>query len=175
MRFDLIGFDDAAYVLQHDWVRAGITWHGIVTAFTTDGGIYWHPLTWLSHMVDAAIFGQDAGARHLQNIFGMLVRCCSSALHAAFRLRSGGRWRNTLLGVASAARGSVARVAGRKDVLSGFFFLMCLWLYTNYAAALNAAATQPCCAAARYLPPSIVTLPFVLLLFDWWPLERRWR
>lgn len=180
MRFDLIGFDDAAYVLQHDWVRAGITWHGIVTAFTTDGGIYWHPLTWLSHMVDAAIFGQDAGARHLQNI-AWHVGSALLLFSLARRFQAPVWWAlaGTLFWALHPLRvESVAWVAGRKDVLSGFFFLMCLWLYTNYAAAPNARryAAMLGAAALGYLSkPSIVTLPFVLLLFDWWPLERRWR
>lgn len=180
MRFEFIGFDDTAYVLRHDWVRAGISWQGIVKAFTTDGGIYWHPLTWLSHMLDVSLFGLDAGPHHLQNI-AWHVGSALLLFSLARRFRAPVWWAlaGTLFWALHPLRvESVAWVAGRKDVLSGFFFLMCLWLYTNYAAAPNASryAAMLCAAALGYLSkPSMVTLPFVLLLFDWWPLQRAWR
>ena len=180
MQFKFIGFDDTAYVLRHGWVRAGMTWHGIVMAFTTDGGIYWHPLTWLSHMLDVSLFGLDAGAQHLQGI-AWHVGSALLLFSLARRFQAPVWWAlaGTLFWALHPLRvESVAWVAGRKDVLSGFFFLMCLWLYTNYTAAPNARryAAMLGAAALGYLSkPSMVTLPFVLLLFDWWPLHRRWR
>ncbi len=180
LRFEFIGFDDTAYVLQHEWVRTGLGWHGIVTAFTSDGGIYWHPLTWLSHMLDASVFGLDAGAQHLQNI-AWHVGSALLLFSLARRFQVPVWW--ALAGVLLWALHplrveSVAWVAGRKDVLSGFFLLLCLWLYTSYAAAPNAPRYAAMLAAATlgYLAkPTMVTLPFVLLLFDWWPLRRSWR
>ncbi|MCC7341039.1 MAG: tetratricopeptide repeat protein [Bryobacterales bacterium] len=180
MRFDFIGFDDTAYVLRHDWVRAGLTWHGVVNAFTTDGGIYWQPLTWISHMLDVSLFGLDAGAQHLQNI-AWHVASALVLFSLARRFQAPVWWAlvGTLFWALHPLRvESVAWIAGRKDVLSGFFFLMCLWLYTNYASAPSASRYIAMLGAAAlgYLSkPTMVTLPFVLLLFDWWPLQRSWR
>ncbi len=180
LSFELTGFDDTSYALKHDWVRAGLTWHGVVMAFTTDGGIYWQPLTWLSHMLDASLFGADAGAYHLQNIAwhaGAALLLFSLArrfgLSAWWALGGALLWALHPLRVES-----VAWVASRKDVLSGFFFLLCLWLYADYAAAPRASRYLAMLAAgvSGYLAkPALVTLPFVLLLFDWWPLRRPWR
>lgn len=180
LRFEFIGFDDTAYVLQHEWVRTGLSWHGILTAFTSDGGIYWHPLTWLSHMLDVSLFGLDAGAQHLQNI-AWHVGSALLLFSLARRFQVPVWWAlaGTLFWALHPLRvESVAWVAGRKDVLSGFFFLLCLWLYTSYAAAPNASRYAAMLGAATlgYLAkPTMVTLPFVLLLFDWWPLRRSWQ
>lgn len=179
LQFDFVGFDDTAYVLRHDWVRQGITWQSLVTAFTSDGGIYWHPLTWVSHLLDVSLFGLSAGPHHLQNIvwhaasavllylvargcgFGLLPSLACALLWALHPLRVE----------------SVAWVAGRKDVLSGFFWLLAVWLYLRHAAASTPRRYLAMLAAALagYLSkPTMVTLPFLFLLLDFWPLRRPW-
>ncbi|MDZ7637017.1 MAG: hypothetical protein U5J83_01970 [Bryobacterales bacterium] len=175
--FAFIGFDDTAYVMQHAWVRAGLRWQGFATAFASDGGIYWQPLTWLSHMLDVSLFGIDSGAHHLQNIVWHVG--ATLLLFGVARLLALPVWAALACALLWALHPlrveSVAWVAGRKDVLSGFFFLLCVWLYIGYTKSPSVAryASMLAAAALGYLAkPTIVTLPFVLLLFDWWPLRR---
>lgn len=179
LQFDFTGFDDTAYVLRHDWVRHGLSTNGLVTAFFSDGGIYWHPLTWISHMLDVSLFGLNAGPQHLQNI---VWHVGSAALLYAVARACGLSWLPGLVCALLWALHplrveSVAWVAGRKDVLSGFFWLLAVRLYLRYAAAPAWQRYLPVLAAALagYLAkPTMVTLPFFLLLLDWWPLRRPW-
>ncbi len=180
LQFDFVGFDDSAYVLRHQWVRQGLTWAGLTTAFTSDGGIYWHPFTWASHMVDVSLFGLNAGLHHFQNVFWhaasaallwLVARACGLLTLPA--LACALLWALHPLRVES-----VAWVAGRKDVLSGFFWLLTVWLYLRYASSPSPRRYLPMflAALAGYLSkPTMVTLPFFLFLLDFWPVRRPWK
>ena len=178
LSFGFVGFDDTAYVTQHAWVRSGVTWQGVWNAFGSDGGIYWQPLTWLSHMLDVAFFGLNPGPHHLQNA---IWHTGSMLLLFVVARRFGlGHWASLacslLWGIHPLRVESVAWIAGRKDVLSGFFWLLSVWLYIRYADAPTARRylTMVGTALLGYLAkPTMVTFPFVLLLFDVWPLRRQ--
>ena len=137
----------------------------------------WHPLTWLSHMADCQAFGLWAGGHHLTNV--ALQAAAAVLLFLALREMTGKLWRSAFVAAVFAIHPlrveSVAWIAERKDVLSGVFFMLTLWAYARYA-------RQPSrwrCAAVALLyglgllcKNTLVTLPFVLLLLDWWPLHR---
>lgn len=178
LSFGFVGFDDTAYVTQHAWVRSGVTWQGVWNAFGSDGGIYWQPLTWLSHMLDVSFFGLNPGPQHLQNA---IWHTGSMLLLFVVARRFGlGHWASLacslLWGLHPLRVESVAWIAGRKDVLSGFFWLLSVWLYIRYAEAPSARhyLTMFGAALLGYLAkPTMVTFPFVLLLLDVWPLHRQ--
>lgn len=176
----LDSYDDALYVTGNDIVQQGLTRDGVVWAFTTIHAANWHPLTWLSHMLDVTLFGLNPGAHHLMNLlihlanvlllFAVLVRMTDrvapSAVVAAI-------WALHPLHVES-----VAWVSERKDVLSGLFWLLAMGAYTAYTAAhgsrrtLHYLLTALCMACGLLAKPMVVTLPCVLLLLDYWPLKR---
>src|SRR5690606_5675559 len=175
----LDSYDDALYVTGNDIVQQGLTRDGVVWAFTTIHAANWHPLTWLSHMLDVTLFGLNPGAHHLMNLlihlanvlllFAVLVRMTDrvapSAVVAAI-------WALHPLHVES-----VAWVSERKDVLSGLFWLLAMGAYTTYTAAhgsrrtLHYLLTALCMACGLLAKPMVVTLPCVLLLLDYWPLK----
>jgi protein O-mannosyl-transferase len=172
-----INFDDPQYVAENRYVAGGLTLGGVRWAFTTTHAGNWHPLTWISHMIDAELFGLGAGRHHLANagwhilntllLFGVLIR-----LTGAF-------WRPAFVAALFAAHPthveSVAWIAERKDVLSGVFWLLAMWAYARYAAAPSPARyalVALALAAGLMAKPMLVTLPFALLLLDWWPLRR---
>jgi protein O-mannosyl-transferase len=175
--FDFVKWDDPQYVTDNTIVLAGLTWHGVAWAFTTSHAPYWHPLTWLSHMLDVHLFGLDAGGHHITNIvlhiattlllFGLLRKATGATLRSAFVA--------ALFAVHPLHVESVAWIAERKDVLSALFWMLTLGAYGWYAARpsvrryLAVAALFACALMAK---PMVVTLPFTLLLVDVWPLER---
>jgi len=173
-----INFDDPGYIYENPWVRSGLTGPGLVWAFTNIDQSYWHPLTWLSHMLDCQVFGLDAGWHHLVNL--LLHTANAILVFLVFQQLTGARWRSAVLAALFALHPqrveSVAWAAERKDILSAFWFLLTLWLYQRHA-------IQP--GRWRYLlllitlalglmsKPMLVTVPFLFLLLDWWPLKRR--
>jgi Flp pilus assembly protein TadD len=169
--------DDPDYVTANAHVRAGLTAGGAVWAFTTTEAANWHPLTWLSHMADVAVFGLDPRGHHATSV----------ALHAAstallFLALLGMTGRRALSWIAAALFGvhplrveSVAWIAERKDVLSAFFAMAALLAYAAFAAkpGRGRLATVAALTALGLLAkPMLVTLPVVLLLLDFWPLGR---
>ena len=177
-------YDDPDYVIDNRMVQAGLTWAGVKWAFTTQRAVNWHPITWLSHMLDAQLFGTGATGPHMVNA---LIHVANTILlfHVLQRL-SGALWRSALVAALFALHPlhveSVAWAAERKDVLSGLFFLLTLWAYTHYTEASRigspASTAWYGCALSLFAlglmsKPMLVTLPFVLLLLDYWPL-RRW-
>ena len=134
-RYDFVNFDDPLFVTENPHVQGGLTWAGVKWAFQLYGGDYWHPLTWLSLMLDASLFGQEAGGFHFTNV----------ALHAAnsvllflwLRLLTGALWRSVVVAALFALHPlrveSVAWVTERKDVLSTFFGFLSLLFYVRYA------------------------------------------
>jgi tetratricopeptide (TPR) repeat protein len=175
--FDFVNFDDQLYVTANPQVRAGLTWAGIVWAFSSSYAANWHPLTWLSHMVDVESFGMDPGAHHLVNLALHLIN--TLLVWLVLRRVTGSVWRSALVaaifGVHPLHVESVAWVAERKDVLSMFFGLLTLWAYTGYVdrrTRWRYAAALVWFALGLMAKPMLVTLPFVLLLLDIWPLRR---
>lgn len=180
MGFDFVNFDDPDYVTRNAHVVHGLTGKGIAWALTSGYGANWFPLTWISHMLDCQFFGLDAGWHHLTNI---LIHVAASLLLFAFlRRATGARWPSAFVSFLFALHPlhveSVAWIAERKDVLSAAFWFLALWAYVRYSERPDAGryalvAAAFCCGLMA--KPMIVTLPFVLLLLDFWPLRRRLR
>ncbi|MEJ2092421.1 MAG: tetratricopeptide repeat protein [Syntrophobacterales bacterium] len=175
--FDYITFDDNMYVYENPQVLNGLTWTGVKWAFTTQHAGNWHPLTWLSHMLDSQIFGAWAGGPHLTNL---LFHLASTLLLFLFWARvTQALWPSALVAALFALHPlhveSVAWVSERKDVLSAFFWIATMWAYAGYAASPSAwryLAVILLFALGLMAKPMLVTLPFVLLLLDYWPLGR---
>jgi tetratricopeptide (TPR) repeat protein len=178
----LVVFDDPIYV-GDPHVRAGLAWAGVKWAFTTWHGSNWHPLTWLSHMLDASLCGADAGAQHFVNVlfhmantlllFLWLKRVTDKIWPAAFVA--------ALFAVHPLHVESVAWLSERKDVLSTFFGLLALLTYCRYTEKSKVQSPKSkvwyawafgLFALSLLAKPMLVTLPFVMLLLDVWPLGR---
>jgi Flp pilus assembly protein TadD len=175
--FDFVAWDDPLYVTENPRVAAGLTWQGARWALTTGDDFYWHPLTWLSHMLDVELYGLEAGGHHVTNLvfhvastlllFGLLRRTTGRVGPSAFVA--------ALFAIHPLHVESVAWVAERKDVLSTFFLMLSLVAYSWYAE--SPGPGRYLAALLLYLfglmaKPMLVTLPVVLLLFDIWPLRR---
>jgi protein O-mannosyl-transferase len=175
--FDFINFDDGSYVVKNPQVNRGLTNEGVIWAFTHFHSGNWHPLTWLSHMLDCQLFGLNAGPHHLVNV--SIHAATAILLFLVLRDMTGFIWRSAFVAAIFAIHPlrveSVAWVAERKDLLCGLFFVLTLGAYVKYA-------RRP--SAGRYLlvlilfalglmaKPMLVTLPVILLLLDSWPLNR---
>ena len=176
-RFGFVNYDDPDYVSGNPVVKKGLTLQGAVLALTYGRIGHWHPLTWLSHMADCQIYGLWAGGHHLTNV--ALHAAAAALLFLVLRDMTGKMWRSAFVAAVFAIHPlrveSVAWIAERKDVLSGVFFMLTLWVYAQYV-------RRP--SRGRYVgmtllyglgllsKNTLVTLPFVLLLLDWWPLKR---
>lgn len=181
--FDFVNYDDPDYTTGNLHVRQGLTTQGVAWALTSRDAANWFPLTWVSHMLDCQLFGLESGWHHLHNV---LLHALAAIFLGLFLTRATGmRWRSALVAYLWALHPlhveSVAWVAERKDVLSALFWFVTLWAYAWYT-------QRP--GWRRYLlvalglclglvsKPMVVTLPFVLLLIDYWPLQRvgqQWR
>jgi len=172
-----VNLDDAMYILENPQVRAGLTGEGFIWAFTSTYASNWHPLTWLSHMLDVQLFGLDPGPHHLVNV---LFHAINTVLLFLLLLRmTGAYWQSVFVAALFALHPlhveSVAWVAERKDVLSAFFWMLTLLLYAWYVERPGRGRyLLTLCAFALGLmsKPMLVTLPAVLLLMDYWPLGR---
>lgn len=177
-----INLDDDVYVYENPAVQAGLTARGCAWAFSTFTSANWHPLTWLSHMLDVQLFGLNAGRHLYTNLVFHILN--TLLLFVVLRRMTGAVWRSaavaTLFALHPLHVESVAWVSERKDVLSTFFWMLALLAYARY--------TERTQSWGRYLlvvialicglmaKPMLVTLPFVLLLLDYWPLNRlRWQ
>ncbi len=178
-----IDFDDGDYLTENPVVQAGLTWHGVAWAFTNTEAANWHPLTWLSHMADCQFFGLNPGAHHFVNV--LFHTANTLLLFLLLRQTTGALWRSAFVAALFAWHPlrveSVAWAAERKDVLCAFFWLLTLSAYARYASRLPDRAPNTWTAYALALgffvlallsKPMAVTLPFVLLLLDVWPLNR---
>jgi protein O-mannosyl-transferase len=182
---DWITLDDWAYVLANPHVRDGLSLRNTLWAF--DGGSFsgnWHPLTWISHMIDCQLYGLDhPGAHHLTNLLFHIAN--TLLLFIVLKRMTGALWRSAAVAALFAWHPlhveSVAWIAERKDVLSTFFALLALLAYVRYAeqskaqnrkSKIDYAVALFCFALALMSKPMVVTLPFVLLLLDFWPLKR---
>lgn len=177
IRHEFINYDDNMYIYENRFVQAGLTWRGLGRAFTFAEIGHWHPVTWISHMTDVWLFGGRPAGHHLINV--LLHATGAGLLFLALKELTGAFWRSAFVAAVFAVHPlrveSVAWIAERKDVLSGAFFMAVLLVYARYA-------RQP--TRGRYLfllllfalglmaKGMLVTLPFVLLLLDYWPLGR---
>jgi protein O-mannosyl-transferase len=175
---EFINYDDQQYVYENPQVEGGLTLRGIAWAFTTSHASNWHPLTWLSHMVDCQLYGLHAGGHHLTNI--LLHAAAAILLFLVLWRMTGDLWPSAFVAAVFAVHPlraeSVAWVAERKDVLSGLFFLLILWAYVSYArhpfSPIRYLTVVVLFALGLMAKPMLVTLPFLLLLLDYWPLGR---
>jgi tetratricopeptide (TPR) repeat protein len=174
---DFINYDDPHYVYEDTRITGGLSISGIAWAFTHIHALNWHPLTTMSHMLDCQLYGLKAGWHHFTNV--LLHTLAVILLFFALQQMTGAVWRSAFVAAVFAIHPlrveSVAWVAERKDVLSGVFFMLTLLAYASYVRLPR---------IARYLlvifvfacglmsKPMLVTLPFVLLLLDYWPLGR---
>ena len=182
-RFDFVNWDDPRYVTANPHVRAGLTRSGAVWALTSGDEANWFPLTRLSHMLDVQLFGEHAGPQHLVNVLlhAVAALLLFAFLHRATRARWPSAFVAFLFALHPAHVESVAWISERKDVLSACSWFLALWAYTRYAehrvkgerAIGWYAAVSLAFAFGLMSKPMIVTLPFVLLLLDTWPLARK--
>jgi tetratricopeptide (TPR) repeat protein len=177
LRHPSINFDDQEYVFENPKINTGLTSTGVLWAFTHSHAENWHPLTSISHMLDCQLFGLQAGWHHFTNV--LLHTIAVILLFLVFREMTGALWRSAFVAAVFAIHPlrveSVAWIAERKDVLSGVFFMLTLGAYVRYV-------REP--SSTRYLIVAVlfglglmtksmlVTLPFVLLVLDYWPLGR---
>lgn len=177
LRNGFVSWDDPYYVTENPHVLAGLTWPGVAWAFASTQGANWHPITWLSHMLDAQLFGPNPAMHHA---VGLLLHMLNTILLFLALVRmTGAPGRSAFVAALFAVHPlhveSVAWASERKDVLSTSFWMLTMLAYARYA-------ERP--GRGRYLvllvafalglmsKAMLVTLPFVLLLVDYWPLER---
>ena len=174
---DFVNFDDHVYVYENPLVIRGLSTEGIIGAFTHTHARNWHPLTTLSHMLDCQLYGLNAGGHHLTNV--ILHTISVLLLFLLLKQMTDALWQSAFVAALFAIHPlhveSVAWIAERKDVLSAVFFMLTLAAYARYSRAPS---------TPRYLlvallfafglmsKPMLVTLPFVMLLLDYWPLGR---
>ena len=175
--FGFVEFDDGAYIYENQHVLNGLTKDGVIWAFTTGHEANWHPATWLSLMLDCQWFGTNPGRMHLVNVFWHLAN--TLLLFGVLKRMTGSLWPSAFVAAAFALHPmhvqSVAWITERKDVLSTFFLLLTLAAYAGYVrrpSAFRYAAALLLFALGLMAKPMLVTLPFVLLLLDYWPLNR---
>jgi protein O-mannosyl-transferase len=174
---DFINYDDYSYVLNNNVVKNGLSWDGILWAFKDVSTGYWHPLTWLSHMLDWQLFKSNPAGHHWTSLIFHIVNVL--LLYSVFKKMTGDSYKSCFVAALFAVHPinveSVAWIAERKNVLSTTFWMLTVLAYIYYV-------NSP--SFLRYLPvflfylaglmfkPMLVTLPFVLLLIDYWPLRR---
>ncbi len=175
--YDFTNYDDPEYVVKNAPVNRGLTFDGIGWAFTHVHSCNWHPLTWISHMVDCQLWGLNPLGHHLGNV--LLHTVAAILLFLVFREMTSALWRSAFVAAVFAIHPlhveSVAWIAERKDILSAIFFTLTVWAYVRYVR--NPSSFRYGLVTASYIAgllskPMLVTLPFVLLLLDYWPLKR---
>lgn len=174
---DFVPLDDFTYVKEQPMVSYGLRPAAIEWAFTAPHAANWHPLTSLSHMLDCSLFGLAPAPHHWENLGWHVLNALLVFL--AWRALTGAVWPSAIVAALFALHPlhveSVAWVSERKDVLSTFFWLLglCAWArYVRRSARIHYALALLCCALGLLSKPMVVTLPFTLLLLDWWPLQR---
>jgi tetratricopeptide (TPR) repeat protein len=185
LKHDFIELDDGDYVYGNPFVVAGLTLKGILWAFIHFHSYNWHPLTWISHMVDCQIFGLHAGGHHFTNV--LLHAATVIALFQILRIMTGALWQSAFVAAVFAVHPlraeSVAWVAERKDVLSGLFFMLTVAAYIKYVRLRSEEPRRAMIkqyvvvlllfACGLMSKPMLVTMPVILLLLDFWPLKGR--
>jgi protein O-mannosyl-transferase len=176
-RNGFVNFDDTIYVTHNPHVRAGLTWDTFRWAFTTFDAANWHPLTWLSHALDFQLFGMNPAGQHYETV--LLHALNAVLLFLLLAGATGSIWRSFMVAALFALHPvnveSVAWLSERKNVLSLIFFLLSIHAYDWYVrreSAKRYALVAALFALGLMAKPEIITLPFVLLLWDYWPLRR---
>ena len=174
---DFINYDDPRYVYENTEITSGLSFGGIAWAFTHIHSTNWHPLTTISHMLDCQLYGLRAGWHHFTNV--LLHTVVVILLFLALAKMTGAFWRSGFVAAVFAIHPlrveSVAWIAERKDVLSGVFFMLTLLAYLHYTrlpSLRRYLVVVFMLACGLMSKPMLVTLPFVLLLLDYWPLDR---
>jgi Tfp pilus assembly protein PilF len=174
---NFVSYDDFQYVTGNPRVQAGLTLESVIWAFTTFHKSNWHPLTWLSHILDCQLFGLNPFWHHFVNLLFHIAN--TVLLFEIFRRMTGLLWRSAFVAALFALHPvhveSVAWVAERKDVLSGFFWMLTIAAYLWYVRRRCLTSYLPVAlffCLGLMAKPMLVTLPFVLLLLDYWPLGR---
>ena len=175
--YSFVNYDDRQYVTGNYHVQAGLTLENIRWSFTATRASNWHPMTWLSHMLDCWMYGMNPGHHHMTNVLLHVLN--TLLLFIIFKRISGSRWKSAFVAALFALHPlhveSVAWVAERKDVLSTFFWMLALLSYASYVE--NPKLGRYLLLILFYIlglmaKPMIVTFPCVLLLLDYWPLKR---
>jgi protein O-mannosyl-transferase len=176
-QFDFVNYDDPDYSTANPHLSAGLTVENAEWAFTSSYAANWIPLTWISHLLDRQLFGWNPGADHLENL--ALHVLSSLLLFLLLARMTHAVWPSAFVAFAFALHPlhieSVAWIAERKDVLGALFFLLTVWVYLNYVerpAAWRYLLLMVAFSCALLSKSMTVTLPFVLLLLDFWPLGR---
>lgn len=174
---DFVNYDDPRYVYQNTKITSGLNIAGVAWAFSHIHSENWHPLTTITHMLDCSLYGLKAGGHHFSNVLFHTI--AAVLLFLALQQMTGALWRSAFVTAVFAIHPlhveSVAWVAERKDVLSGVFFMLTLLAYVRY---VRAPSTRRYVIVAFVFAlglmskPMLVTLPFVLLLLDYWPFRR---
>jgi protein O-mannosyl-transferase len=174
---EFLNYDDPAFVSENLVVQSGLTWKGIAWGFTTFETANWYPVTWLSHMLDCQLFGLRSGWHHGMNVAFHIVN--SILLYILLLRMTGAFWRSAVVAALFALHPlhveSVAWVAERKDVLSTMFALLAILAYVGYVrrpSAIRYVLVAVLLTLGLMSKPMLVTLPFVLLLLDYWPLSQ---
>ena len=180
---DFVGYDDRDYITSNLTVQRGLSWAGTAWAFSSTEATNWHPLTWLSHMLDCQLYGLNPAGHHLTSL---LLHAASTVLvFVILRVLTGATGRSffvaALFGLHPLRVESVAWASERKDVLGTLFWLLTIWAYAYWVRALS---SKPA-GGRKYFwiallffsfglmsKPMLVTLPFALVLLDYWPLDR---
>jgi len=177
LQHDFVDYDDNTYVTENSTVISGLSLESIHWAFLSTEGSNWHPLTWISHMLDVDLYGLNPGGHHLTNVILHVLN--TLILFALLQSMTGTIWRSAFVAAIFAIHPlhveSVAWIAERKDLLCTFFWFLALWSYAYYVR-LPSLKLYGMVSAFFILgllsKPMIVTFPFLLLLLDYWPLNR---
>ncbi|MFA5293727.1 MAG: tetratricopeptide repeat protein [Phycisphaerae bacterium] len=186
-KYDFVKYDDDTYVTNNINIQSGLNFKSLHWAFTSGYASNWHPVTWISHILDYQIFKNWAGGHHITNILFHILN--TLILFYVFVRMTGAIWPSAFIAAAFAIHPlhveSVAWIAERKDVLSTFFWLLTMLTYVQYVLKMETAPLLSRLCNRYYLlsiaffvfglmsKPMLVTVPFVLLLLDYWPLERK--
>lgn len=175
--YDFIALDDNLYLLENQNVQQGITGKSLIWAMTTFDAANWHPLTWISLIVDYDLFGLDAAGYHITNLFLHILN--TLLLFIVLRRMTGEIWKGTVVAALFAVHPlnieSVVWIAERKNLLSTLFWILTIMAYVRYADKpgwKSYSVILVCFILGLMAKPMLVTLPFVLLLLDYWPLQR---
>jgi protein O-mannosyl-transferase len=174
---ELIDYDDISYIIRNRHVRSGLSWDSFIWAMTDIHTGYWHPLTWLSHMLDYELFRDGAGGHHWMSLIFHIANVVM--LYIFLRRATADVWRSAFVAALFAVHPvnveSVAWVAERKNLVSTFFWIMAMWAYVIYAERpswYRYGLVFLAFVSGLAAKPMLVTLPCVLLLLDFWPLRR---
>jgi len=183
LRCGFVNYDDPGYVILNEHIQHGLNWESLKWALTTGYASNWHPLTWVSHIVDCRLYGLQPAGHHLTSL--ALHAASSVLLFLVLNRMTSATWPSAFVAAIFALHPlrveSVVWVAERKDVLSAFFWMLTVWAYARYAEEFKIGGSKSKSFYVLSLvfflfglmsKPMLVTLPFVLLLLDYWPLGR---